>query len=151
MSEDRMPVPAAGDGGRHPRRHRALRHLATIAAGLVLAVVVTVAWSVHRTLGLVQGERTRLQALEDSLRVATPSESRLQDLEQRLSRLERSVSHASRAARVPEVMALRRWARRLDVEVQTNTNRIVGVEKRVDSLSVVPEWPDTLHGARPGD
>jgi hypothetical protein len=98
----------------------------------------------RRSLNRIRLERVRVEALVDSLRSAQVPEQRLRSMEGRLDDMERGLATASPAARLPDVIALRDWARRLDSRSMANSRRLTGVEWRVDSLWVAGVGRDSV-------
>ena len=120
------------------------RLLIAVAAGVLLSLALLEGYVIASLADLEETQR-RLESLGDSLRSVTPSEARLLDLERRVEDAEGELSHAARAARVPEVIALRRWARRLDSELLMNRRRIVRHEHLIDSLRDEISSRDSIH------
>lgn len=129
--------------GEHPSgaSRSGLRWFAIAAILLMLGVL---SWSMQRSFDRIRRERVRVEALVDSLRSAQVPEQRLRSMERRLDDVERGLANASRAARLPDVIALRDWARRLDSRSMANSRRLAGVEWRLDTLSVAGPGRDSV-------
>jgi hypothetical protein len=104
-----------------------------VAAAGLIAGLGAWAHSLHETLQTLRGYQARLEALEDSMHTVTGSDPRVPALESRVASLEKNVPFNARAARVPEVIALRRWMQRLDAVTRENARRIAQFEHSVDS------------------
>lgn len=115
------------------KRGRTTGYLVALAAAGLLAVLGVWAHYLQGTLETVRGYQGRLEALEDSVRTAKGPDSRVPLLEHRVAGLEKRVSFNDRAARVPEVIALRRWVQRLDAMTLRNARRIAQFERSTDS------------------
>jgi hypothetical protein len=100
----------------------------------ILLTLGLMGWSLERASEQARRTQVRLEALEDSLLSTVPFEQRLRRVERRMDEVEQGLSFASRAARVPDVIALRQWARRLDSKTLANSWRIAENERAIDSL-----------------
>jgi hypothetical protein len=104
-----------------------------IAAGVVVALFLWT-WSVNQSLADIRRTQARLQILADSLRSHSLMERRVEALEQRVERSEKGLTRGLRAARVSDVVAVRRWVRRLDEETLANRRRLDRLDRVLDSV-----------------
>jgi hypothetical protein len=123
-------------GGRPPRPWRPRREALYLLLVLLafIAIIAGEMWTVQRSLQFVAGERARLEALEDSLRPAVLLMERVRELELRLEQAESGLARSTDAARLPELIALRKWSSRLDSQIEVNRRRIAKNADDLDSL-----------------
>jgi hypothetical protein len=116
-----------------------------LALGMLFVLLLIWMRSVNHSLGQLRMAQARLEALADSLQLAPPPARR--EIDGRIERLERNLSGGSPIVRVPEVIALRTWTRRIDFATERNRQRLATLGRTLDSLRGARTVQDTAEAS----